>query len=448
MSKSVIKKWLFTMFFIGLILLGIGEVNAASISIYPSKNSANVGDSISINVSGNDISGRISLSASGASLSENSIWVDNSSATVTAVVNESGTVNISAVATDAAITSSLDGEKFSGSNSCTIAVSIPQPEPTPEPTQPTTPETPPVEQTKSSNANLSNLGIRPNDFSGFTPGKTTYNVEVPNDVEQIEIYATKQDSKSTILSGIGKKNLNEGKNYLEVVVKAEDGTTKTYAINVTRNEKEEQEETEQENKNEIFGLSELEIKGITLQPEFKTDVYEYKVDLKEEKEKVDIVAYANDNEAIIEITGNENLKEGENTITIIVTDKTGEKVATYQIIVNKVLIDEESIIKENEYLEQQEKNKKLLIVGVVASIIIIVSIIVIIKRKRNKSYGASDFSIPYSDINDDVNDEYEEEYEEQQYDESDIEEEQDLYEDEYEEELVTKKKPKRGKRFK
>lgn len=445
MSNSrVIKKWLFTMFFIGLILLGIGEVNAASISIAPSKKSANVGDSVSITISGNDISGKISLSASGASLSENSIWVDNSSATVTAVINQTETVTVSAVATDAAITSSLDGEKFNGSNSCTIAVSIPQPEPTPEPTQPTTPETPPVEQAKSSNANLSNLGIKPNDFSGFTPGKTTYSVEVPNDVEQIEVYANKQDSKSTILSGIGKKNLNEGKNYLEVVVKAEDGTTKTYAINVTRKEKEEQEESEQENKNEIFGLSELKIQGITLQPEFKPDVYEYKVELKEEKEKLDIEANASDNEAIIEITGNEELKEGENTITIIVTDKTGERVSTYQIIVNKVLAEDKVITKENEQLKQQGKNKKLLIVGVVSGIIIIVSVIVIIKRKRNKAYGASDFSIPYSEFNDDESAEYEEEYKEQQYEDFDTEDE----EYSYEEETIVKRKPKKGKRFK
>ena len=52
----------------------------------------------------------------------------------------------------------------------------------------------PVQTTaKSDNADLTNLGIRPNDFSGFTPNKLTYDVTVPLDVESIEVYATASD---------------------------------------------------------------------------------------------------------------------------------------------------------------------------------------------------------------------------------------------------------------
>ena len=38
---------------------------------------------------------------------------------------------------------------------------------------------------KSNNANLSNLGMNPNDFKGFKPNQTTYNVTVPNNVEKV-----------------------------------------------------------------------------------------------------------------------------------------------------------------------------------------------------------------------------------------------------------------------
>ena len=88
---------------------------------------------------------------------------------------------------------------------------------------------------KSSNANLSNLGIRPNDFSGFKAGTTSYDVTVPADTDTIEIYATAQDSNAKI-SGTGSKKLEAGKNTFSVVVTAEDGTKKTYTINITKSE--------------------------------------------------------------------------------------------------------------------------------------------------------------------------------------------------------------------
>ena len=58
---------------------------------------------------------------------------------------------------------------------------------------------------ESNNANLSNLGIKPNDFTGFKPNKNSYNVTVPNDVTSIEVYAYKGDEGQSV-SGTGKKN--------------------------------------------------------------------------------------------------------------------------------------------------------------------------------------------------------------------------------------------------
>ena len=43
---------------------------------------------------------------------------------------------------------------------------------------------------KSSEAVLSNLGIKPNDFSGFKASKTSYDITVPKDVEKVNVYAT------------------------------------------------------------------------------------------------------------------------------------------------------------------------------------------------------------------------------------------------------------------
>ena len=50
----------------------------------------------------------------------------------------------------------------------------------------------------------------------------------------------------------------------------------------------------------------------------------------------EIEAIANDESATVEILGNEELKEGENIITIIVSANEGEEQVTYQIKANKV----------------------------------------------------------------------------------------------------------------
>ena len=266
------------------------------------------------------------------------------------------------------------------------------------------------ETTKSNNANLKNLGIRPNDFSGFTANKTEYAVEVPNEVENIEIYAVKGTDGQTI-SGTGNKTLTEGENAFNVTVTAEDGTTKKiYTINIRRKAKDETTNTEEsedttdntengeEQPKEVFGLSELGITGFDLDPEFKTDIFEYKLQLKEDKDKLDIITVATEANSNITITGNENLKNGENIITILVTNETGDKTATYQITVNKDIETKDNTIAEEQERIQQEKQKKIIILSASAAFVVIVgviAIIVIIKKSK-----ASTVQIPYSNLYD------------------------------------------------
>lgn len=102
---------------------------------------------------------------------------------------------------------------------------------------------------KSSNANLGNLGIRPHDFTGFKYKTTSYEVVVPEDTEEIEIYAKTQDASATV-TGTGMKKLEVGENLFEVVVTAEDGATrKTYTLNVIREVVQEREEEEAKEEN-------------------------------------------------------------------------------------------------------------------------------------------------------------------------------------------------------
>ena len=88
---------------------------------------------------------------------------------------------------------------------------------------------------KSSEARLRDLGITPNDFTGFNGDQYEWSCEVPNEVEKVYIYATPKDSNANVKSGEGNVALKEGENKFEIVVVAEDGKTKkTYTLNITR----------------------------------------------------------------------------------------------------------------------------------------------------------------------------------------------------------------------
>lgn len=324
------------------------------------------------------------------------------------------------------------------------------------------------EKPEESNANLSNLGIKPHDFSGFRYGTTTYDVTVPADVEKIEVYATAQ-AKSAKVSGTGTKTLEDGLNSFKVTVTAEDGTTKTYTINVTRETAEEEvtEETEAtENVQDRYsgdGLASLKVADLELSPEFDTTVYEYKVKYIGEETKLDIKAEATDPYYEIDITGNEDLKEGENFITILVSDPDGNNVATYQITVDKSLVDEEAIAREQEEARKKEEQRKMLIIGgVVAVVVIAIIIFLIIRHKRNKAW-AEEYTVPYSGLNDNndngyYGDDYEEETDYEENEENQISKEKAREKflnnynsgnmDDYEEIEDTPRRKHKGKRFK
>lgn len=417
-SKSVICMLLI----LAIVIVIMPKSQAAGLVISFSKSTANVGDTVTVTVTGSGISGRADLSVSGnATLSQNSVFVDNGSASVTATINGAGSIRITATAVDMADSSTADPytgstggtitatSASSGSSSSSSGNSSSGSSSSGSSTSGNTGTS--TTQSPSSNANLSNLGIRPNDFTGFRPATTTYNVTVPEDVESVEVYATASDSKATI-AGTGNKTLQYGANALNVVVTAENGTTKTYTINVTREgteeNAEEQPEEDTENTEVVNGLSNITIKDLELKPAFSSDIYEYTVDYIGEATSLDIQAVATDPSYTVEILGNEELKEGENTITILVSDTEGNNVATYQLTVNKSLVDEEALAREEEQKQQEEQRRMFMIAGGIIALILIIVIIIIIKRRRNRVYAEEFSGVPFAGINDE--DDYYDDY--------------------------------------
>ncbi len=298
-----------------------------------------------------------------------------------------------------------------------------------------------VRSATSSVATLSNLGITPEeyDFTTFTSGTTSYEVDVPYEAEVIEIYAEATSSRATV-TGTGEKTLEVGTNTFEVIVTAEDGTTQTYTLIITR-----------ANEHGWIGLINIEIAGYTLNPEFDNEVYEYQIDIDTLIDQLEITTEVSSDEYEVEIAGNENLQEGENVITILVMNTEDDTTTTYQLIVN--IAEEEIDLSEVNYLmnkaQSDLKKQYWIIVGTIILIILLIITYLIQRYKNSKNNNEEDYNG------------YEEEYQEKYTSSRNIDEDEDGYRDikhqindqinELEDEEIEdskNNKHKKGKRFK
>lgn len=249
------------------------------------------------------------------------------------------------------------------------------------------------EAQNASDATLKNLGINPKeyDFSGFKKDQTEYSVEVPNEIKTVEVYAEATDSKAQV-TGTGDIELNEGANEAKVEVIAQDGTKKTYTITITRKASETAATTDSK-----FGLSSLSISGQTISPNFKNTIYSYTVGIKEDISSLEINAVATDKEAKIEIMGNENLQQGENTITVIVKNEKTNQTVTYKITVNKNVVSETKV--ERNFFNPSTWGKEMIIKSIIVAVLILLIIIaVVLKVKISKEAKLENGNDNHDDI--------------------------------------------------
>lgn len=354
MKKINIKILLILTLSILFIMLPVYVHAAGSFSITGSA-SLTTGDAKTITVSATGCAGQFSISSSNSSVvtvNPSSVWLDNSSSSITITAKGAGTATIKITATDVTDTELND---VTGSKSCTVTVTAPKPAEPETPTQPTTPSdnnttkpsnnntttkpsgntTKPAEAKKSSNSKLAKLEIAEGTISPeFSSDITEYTISLPNEIEKLSIAASPDHSKATF-SINGNETLNVGENNIEIVVKAEDGSETKYKILATRADKE-------------LSLSALSIyyineKGqntaLPIEPTFSFDTYEYTLEkLSHEIKEIKIETTANKENAKIEITGNEELKTGKNTIQIKVTltkEDEQEEQKIYTITVEK-----------------------------------------------------------------------------------------------------------------
>ena len=302
----------------------------------------------------------------------------------------------------------------------------------------------------SNDATLKNLGITPNDFRGFRPGILSYNVDVPKETSQINIYAEKNNAKATV-TGIGTKTLEIGQNKFEVTVTAEDKkTTRTYTLNINRKEEDdkktdEKNETDTSNVNKnAVGLTNIEVTGFSISPEFKNDVYEYSIDATDETKNLDIQTKTSSDKIEVEIVGNSDLKLGENIITILVRNKDDDSTTTYQLLVNCKQADVDVSIYNNMMNNAQDRLKKQgMIIDLTVVAIVVLLIVFLVQRYRLKNKDDEDY------FNESENQRREDEDLKPKALRKNVEEEKDLTEtnEENDEEKI-KKVHAKGKRYK
>lgn len=390
MKKTM--KIIFLMAFMWVVLTAFSKVSAATATIAPAKKSATVGDTVKVTVSINAASWNLKVSgeANDSIVGYNS---EGENQKTTKVYNikpsKAGTytVSLSGDVTDGTT------DKNSSINTSTSIIFK-------EKTTTTNPgnnnnNNSTTTTKKSNNANLKTLGVTPKeyDFSGFSKSKTSYSVTIPNNVDSLKVAYKTEDSKASVKVS-GNSGFEVGSNnQIKVVVTAEDGTTQTYTIKVTKLAEDEEKPGNiiDDDKNDGLYLTSLNIKGIELSPKFAKDTFSYTATLSDSSvNELEVEAKANNEKANIAISGNTNLEDGENTINIILTLDDSSEQTIYQIVVNKetttlpTTTSSETTPTSNNDFMGSIKTYIGIVIAVILLVIIAIIVLIVLLRKENK----------------------------------------------------------------
>lgn len=189
---------------------------------------------------------------------------------------------------------------------------------------------------------LSEEGIVPE----FSPDIKDYYFVTSKDFTNLNITAIPNNSDANVRIN-GNDNLNEGINKITIDVTSKDKTSKsTYTINMTKTKN-----VEDANAN----LETLAIENVLLEPIFDTNTLNYKANVSNNIENLNIFAVPENTNGKVEIEGGSNLKEGTNIVNIKVTAPNGFSFRNYQVIIHRRTLEEDA-----KYQEEQEASAKKL----------------------------------------------------------------------------------------
>lgn len=286
---------------------------------------------------------------------------------------------------------------------------------------------------KSSNNYLKNISTSLGTLSpAFNRSQTSYILSFPYDfdyktLEKISINAVKEDTKEKI-EGTGVKAVKVGTNVYNLVVTAENGETRTYAIKLIKPEI-------SEDKNmrlATLKLTYIDESGksveLPLDKTFNAETFEYSLNVESivKSIKIDTTLPEGSEGIKVSVSGNEDLQDGENVITITLfnehDDTENPKKTIYTIKVNKAaaVTAETAIMQPAEKTPEKKVNFKLIIgiiLGIILLLIIILIILLIVSKKQSKDNEPDDYGFISED---DENGENYEDYEDGNEDDYDM----------------------------
>ena len=160
----------------------------------------------------------------------------------------------------------------------------------------------------------------------FDPTTLEYTITVPREIEKVLVNATKQDASATITSGIGETNLNLGLNIVNIKVRSMIGITRTYKINIIR---------EQSSNNYLQNLVVSNLNtNLTMTPTFNKETKEYNIIASGDLNFVQIKATPESEFATVTGAGTKEIKTGTNKFEIVVTSEDGN-INTYIVNITK-----------------------------------------------------------------------------------------------------------------
>lgn len=161
-----------------------------------------------------------------------------------------------------------------------------------------------LEASYSKNNNLASLGVEGFTLTPeFNANTLEYSVIVPEDTKNVNITGTVQDKKASI-TGVGVQQVNQGNNKFLVTVKAENGSEKTYTINVDVKDENPIEVTVGDKKYTVVKIKE-NLPIASLYNEYSVKINEF-----------DIPAYKNDYTGLVLV----GLKDTEGNISLFIYD--------------------------------------------------------------------------------------------------------------------------------
>lgn len=206
------KKIFLTILFIVLCFGFKTSVSAGDMKVYTNYNTITVGSYVTITVNTSQLDGKFSVTSNNTSVlsgGNSSIWLGTESPnkSFSFYANKTGTATISIVPVDVA---GLDNNQaYTTTKKITINV---------------------VE--KSKNNNLSSLKVEGYSISPtFNKSTLEYTLELENGVTSANIQASVED-KTAYIKGAGKVSLVEGVNTFPITVTAQNGSVKTYTLNI------------------------------------------------------------------------------------------------------------------------------------------------------------------------------------------------------------------------